>query len=141
MKPNAKAAYRHEMGLARTQYVRGDLARAVYHLERAHILGQRYFWAHAISHVWMLRIAWRRNDQREVFGQVMRFVATIPGYIFGWVPVGNTGGANVSPIQPMPIPSDLLPYFVGYSVRREMTLRALLLAVFVLLGYGFARLQ
>ncbi|MBL8308804.1 MAG: DUF3703 domain-containing protein [Burkholderiales bacterium] len=141
MKPNAKAAYRHKMGLARTQYVRGDLVRAVYHLERAHILGQRYFWAHAISHVWMLRIAWRRNDQREVFGQVTRLVATIPGYIFGWVPVGNTGGANVSPIQPMPIPSDLLPYFVGYSVRREMTLRVFLLAAFVLLGYGLARLH
>jgi hypothetical protein len=24
-----------------------------------------------------------------------------------WVPEGNTGGANVSAIQPMPIPADL----------------------------------
>jgi hypothetical protein len=24
-----------------------------------------------------------------------------------WVPVGNTGGANVSAMRPMPVPSDL----------------------------------
>jgi hypothetical protein len=24
-----------------------------------------------------------------------------------WVPVGNTGGANVSAARPMPVPSDL----------------------------------
>jgi len=24
-----------------------------------------------------------------------------------WVPLGNTGGANVSPVQPMPVAEDL----------------------------------
>jgi hypothetical protein len=26
---------------------------------------------------------------------------------FGLVPTGNTGGSNVSPIKPMPVPADL----------------------------------
>ncbi|MGL4232621.1 MAG: DUF3703 domain-containing protein [Casimicrobium sp.] len=128
MTTDAKAAYRSEIDKTREYFATGDLARALHHLERAHILGQRYFWAHAISHVWMLRIAWRRKDAREIFGQITRLIATIPGYVFGWVPVGNTGGANVSPIRPMPIPKDLLPYFEGYSLRREIVVRLAILA-------------
>lgn len=128
MTTDAKAAYRSEISKTREHYARGDLARAVHHLERAHIVGQRYFWAHAVSHVWMLRIAWRRKDAREIFGQINRLIATIPGCVFGWVPVGNTGGANVSPVQPMPIPNDLLPYFEGYSLRREIAVRLTILA-------------
>ena len=27
-----------------------------------------------------------------------------------WVPTGNTGGANVNPLKPMPVPDDLRPY-------------------------------
>ena len=27
-----------------------------------------------------------------------------------WVPTGNTGGANVNPFKPMPVPDDLRPY-------------------------------
>jgi hypothetical protein len=27
-----------------------------------------------------------------------------------WVPVGNTGGANVSPFRPMAVPEDLRRY-------------------------------
>lgn len=128
MKTNAKTAYRSEIGLARAQYHHGNLDGAVHYLERAHILGQRYFWAHAISHVWMLRVASRRNDAKEIFGQITRLIATIPGYIFGWLPVGNTGGASVSPLKPMPIPKDLLAYFEGYSLRREIAVRLVTLA-------------
>jgi Protein of unknown function (DUF3703) len=129
MTTDAKAAYRSEIGKTREHFAGGDLARAIHHVERAHIVGQRYFWAHAISHVWMLRIAWCRRDAREIFGQITRLIATIPGYIFGWVPVGNTGGANVSPVQPMPIPEDLVAYFEGYRLRREIAVRLFILAV------------
>ena len=27
----------------------------------------------------------------------------------GWLPMGNTGGANVPPKKPLPLPSDLAP--------------------------------
>jgi uncharacterized protein DUF3703 len=40
-------------------------------------------------------------------GQLFRLIAIIPGYLFGWVPIGDTGGADVSAIRSMPIPEDL----------------------------------
>jgi len=38
-------------------------------------------------------------------------LAVAPAAIFRWVPIGNTGGANVSALKPMPIPADLAEYF------------------------------
>jgi hypothetical protein len=54
----------------------------------------------------MLKVAWRRRDARELAGQLTRVVAAA---MFSriWVPEGNTGGANVSAVKPMPIPDDL----------------------------------
>ena len=58
------------------------------------------------SHGWMLRVGWRRQDGREIRGQLLRIAgALLISRI--WVPLGNTGGANVSPLQPMPLPDDL----------------------------------
>ena len=84
----------------------GDLDRAFGHLERAHILGQRRTWLHVRSHVGMWRVGWQRGDARELFGQSTRMLAAL---LFSriWIPVGNTGGANVSAMQPMPVPADL----------------------------------
>ena len=84
----------------------GDLDAAFAFLERAHVLGQRSTWRHVRSHLGMLRIGWLRRDPRELFGQLTRLVAaTLFSRI--WVPVGNTGGANVSALRPMPLPDDL----------------------------------
>jgi hypothetical protein len=82
------------------------LASAFAHLERAHILGQQRTWRHVNIHVWMLRVGWARHDFREVVGQITRIVAAA---LFSriWVPMGNTGGANVSAFRPMPVPEDL----------------------------------
>ena len=55
----------------------------------------------------MLKIGFGRKDIREIFGQIIRMIAVFPASLFGWVPVGNTGGANVSALKPMPIPHDL----------------------------------
>lgn len=54
----------------------------------------------------MFRVGLRSRDFREVRGQMLRMVAAL---LFSrvWVPEGNTGGANVSPLKPMPIPADL----------------------------------
>lgn len=86
---------------------KGDTASAFRHLERAHVLGQAVTLEHARVHWLMLKIGWRKRDWREIFGQVFRFVGASTKTPLGIYPEGNTGGANVSPFQPMPIPEDL----------------------------------
>jgi hypothetical protein len=99
-------AFNREWQLSIAARAAGDLERAFGHLERAHILGQRSTRLHVRSHVGMLGIAWQRSDVREIAGQLTRIVAAA---LFSrlWVPVGNTGGANVSATRPMPVPPDL----------------------------------
>ena len=121
-------AFRREMKSAKNCYETGELGRAQHHLERAHILGQLSFWRHMRSHWWMLKVAVRQAAPRAVVGQLFRMTAVVPGYVFGWVPLGNTGGTDVSPIRPMPLPADLAPIFEGYSGFRTVVTRLLLLA-------------
>ena len=73
------------------------------HLERAHILGQASTREHVRVHWRMLRWAVRHRDAREFFGQITRTIGAATKTFIGWVPTGNTGGANVSPVKPMPI--------------------------------------
>jgi hypothetical protein len=77
------------------------------HLERAHILSQPSARLHVRTHVAMFTTALRRRDRHEVLGQVFRLLVAGPGSLTGRYPVGNTGGANVSAFEPMPIPEDL----------------------------------
>lgn len=106
MPPRLEAAFTLEMALADQARRVGDLDRAFAHLERAHILSQRWTLAHVRSHLGMLGIGWMRRDWREIAGQLARIPAAL---VFSriWIPVGNTGGANVSATRPMPIPDDL----------------------------------
>lgn len=99
-------AFAVEWSLARAARLAGDHDRAFHHLERAHILGQRRTWLHVKSHLGMLQVGWQRRDPREIPGQLARIVAAA---LFSrvWVPVGNTGGTNVSPFKTMPVPLDL----------------------------------
>lgn len=77
------------------------------HLERAHVLSQPMAGPHVRTHVAMLGYGLRRRDRREIVGQLVRLVVAAPGTWTGRYPVGNTGGANVSALKPMPIPDDL----------------------------------
>lgn len=99
-------AISNEWQLSQTARRAGDFDRAFHHLERAHILGQRLTWLHVKIHLGMLQVGWQRQDAREIFGQLVRIAAAA---VFSrlWVPVGNTGGANVSATKPMEVPSDL----------------------------------
>jgi len=106
MRPALALAFDDAMQRADAAANAGDLDAAFAHLERAHILGQRSTWRHVRSHLGMWRIGWRRRDARELFGQATRIVAaTLFSRI--WVPVGNTGGADVSAMRPMPVPEEL----------------------------------
>ena len=84
-----------------------------HHLERAHILSQPFALAHMRTHVAMLGFAVRQRDRHEVVGQLLRLLVAGPGSATGRYPRGNTGGADVSAVEPMPIPADLLPVLVG----------------------------
>ncbi len=85
----------------------GDLARAFAHLERAHVLGQASTREHVRVHVRMLGWGFRRRSGREVLGQLFRIFGAAAMTGLGLVPTGNTGGANISPFQPLPLPADL----------------------------------
>ena len=78
----------------------------LHHLARAHILSQRYTWPHVRVHLLMLRAGIEGRDARQMLGQLTRIVAAA---LFSriWVPIGNTGLAEVSAVRPMPIPEDL----------------------------------
>ncbi|MBA6292769.1 DUF3703 domain-containing protein [Colwellia sp. MB3u-70] len=106
MRQKLKNAYCLEMDEAIHFYELKELDSAFYHLERAHILGQSYIIPHTKSHWWMLKVGLKKHNLREVFGQISRIIASV---LFSniWVPTGNTGGANVNPLKPMPIPDDL----------------------------------
>lgn len=106
MNSTLRKAFENEMNLARKDYMTARYDECFRHLERAHILGQSYTIPHTKSHWWMLKVGFKKGDFREIAGQATRILASI---IFSriWVPLGNTGGANVSPIKPMKIPQDL----------------------------------
>lgn len=99
-------AFRNEMHLALDARNKGELDFAFRHYERAHILSQQFTLPHIKSHLGMLQVGLLRKDPREILGQCVRVVAAL---IFSklWVPIGNTGGADVSALKPMPIPEDL----------------------------------
>jgi hypothetical protein len=101
-----REAFEQEWSLAGAARDAGHFDAAFHHLERAHILGQRSTGLHVRSHVGMLGIAWQRRNARELTGQLTRILAAA---LFSrlWVPVGNTGGANVSAMRPMAVPPDL----------------------------------
>lgn len=142
MKQVLKSAFRAEMTQARSCYAVNNLDRAFRHFERAHVIGQRYFIPHMVSHWWMFKIGIRRADFREILGQITRMIAVVPGFVFGWVPKGNTGGANVSPIKPMSIPDDLQPLLADYNVAKDVWLRLLMfvaLLVLIIVGADLLR--
>lgn len=101
-----QVAFEREWIAARSARRAGNLDRAFHHLERAHILSQRLTLLHVKSHLGMWHIGWLRRDLHELVGQSTRVVAAL---LFSrlWVPIGNTGGANVSAFRPMPVPDDL----------------------------------
>jgi hypothetical protein len=95
-----------ELAAADAAAAGGNAEVAFHHLERAHILSQRHTGMHVRVHWRMLRLGASTGDWREVLGQSTRIVAAA---LFSriWIPMGNTGRANVSALKPMPIPADL----------------------------------
>ncbi|GBF48643.1 hypothetical protein LPTSP4_01430 [Leptospira ryugenii] len=107
-----KSAFDAEMQIAKNLFNTADFKMCFHHLERAHILGQRNAIPHTVNHWWMLKVGLKLHDSHEVRGQLLRILVAGIGSIFGRVPIGNTGGANIGIMQTMPIPPDLQEIFI-----------------------------
>ena len=110
---NLRERWAEERTAARSARQRTDAEDEWRHLERAHVLSQPMAVAHVRTHVAMLGYGVRHRDRREIVGQLVRVVVAAPGTWMGRYPVGNTGGANVSALKPMPIPADLQAVLTG----------------------------
>lgn len=97
-----------EMILSKSFLKNKDFDATWHHLERAHIIGQKYPYEHSLVHWKMLEFGIKIKSSKEIIGQIPRlFTGGIKSFV-NHIPVGNTGGANVPPLKQMPIPSDLL---------------------------------
>lgn len=106
--------YLHE--LARAKFFSShDIANCWLHLERAHIIGQKYPVPHTAVHWEMLKFGFRIKSAKEIIGQLPRLLFGGVKSFVGTVPVGNTGGANVHPLKPMKIPADIQELFDKYK--------------------------
>lgn len=107
MPDGLKVHYRQELETYNSELSKGNLQMAWRHLERAHILGQPWPREHSHVHWIMLKFGIRIKSGKEILGQIPRLLIGGVKSFVGNIPVGNTGGANVPPLQPMEIPADL----------------------------------
>ena len=94
---------KRELDSARTKQLQGDVVAAFAHLENAHVLGQSSTKWHTITHFRMLLWALSQRNTREILGQVVRLVGAVIITPLGLIPLGNTGGSDISPFKPMPL--------------------------------------
>ncbi len=117
MHPTQQQAFDHSVSTARELMRLGALDAAFSHLERAHVLGQYEVLPHVLTHALMLQHAVLAWEPLAALGQAVRIVLGALGSAVGRVPVGNTGGSNVSMFAPMPIPADLQALLHGEVVE------------------------
>lgn len=107
MPAKLKPFFNEELEQAALSFSQQDLQQSWKHLERAHIIGQPYPYQHSLVHWKMLQFGIAIKDTHEVIGQLPRLLVGGVKSFVGTIPVGNTGGANVPPLKPMDIPTDL----------------------------------
>jgi Protein of unknown function (DUF3703) len=96
-----------ELKTASALSAQGQANAAFTHLERAHVLGQSSTAQHVRVHWRMFLWGLQQREAKECTGQIFRMFGAATKTVFGLVPHGNTGGANVSPFKPMPLPPEL----------------------------------
>lgn len=105
-----------ELNQFRQAFAAEQLHIAWEHLERAHIIGQRYPTAHSYVHWKMLQFGFRIKCTREIFGQIPRLVfGSIKSFV-GKIPVGNPGGADVPPLKVFPIDPQIRAIFAEAGI-------------------------
>lgn len=106
-----KPYYQLELDNYQNEYTSGNLKNAWNHLERAHIIGQKYPYAHTFVHLKMLQFGIKIKSRKEIVGQIPRLIFGGVKSFVGKIPVGNPGGANVPPLKPFPIDKELQGIF------------------------------
>ncbi len=112
-----KPYYNQELRKYQTEYASGNLKIAWNHLERAHILGQKYPYSHTYVHWKMLQFGFKIKSGKEIFGQIPRLLFGGVKSFVGIIPVGNPGGANVPPLQPFQIEKELQDIFIKAGIN------------------------
>ncbi|MCA1762237.1 MAG: DUF3703 domain-containing protein [Cryomorphaceae bacterium] len=112
-----KPYYQAELEKYSAAYAHGDLKVAWNHLERAHIIGQKYPYAHTFVHWKMLQFGIRIKSGKEVFGHIPKLIFGGVKSFVGKIPTGNPGGANVPPLKPFPIEKELQDIFSKAGVH------------------------
>lgn len=108
-----------EIQQAQLLWAAGQRDQAFRHLERAHVLGQSSTVQHVRTHWHMFIWGIRSKSLREALGQVVRMVGAATKTGIGLVPAGNTGGSNVSPFKPLPLPQDLATILLSVKPPRR----------------------
>lgn len=116
MPKGLKPFYDTELKHYQMEYDQGNFHTAWHHLERAHILGQKYPNAHSYVHWKMLLFGIKIKSGNEILGQIPRLLFGGVKSFVGKIPVGNPGGANVPPLKPFPIEKELQDIFIKAGV-------------------------
>lgn len=112
-----KPFYEKELNSHQAEYEQGNLINAWDHLERAHIIGQKYPYAHTSVHWKMLVFGIKIKSSKEVIGQIPRLILGGVKSFVGKIPVGNPGGANVPPLKPFPISKEIHDIFTNAGIQ------------------------
>lgn len=101
----------------RIELNKNNFSNAWLHLEKAHIIGQRYPLSHTFVHWEMLKFGFRIKDGKEIIGQIPRLLIGGVKSFVGIIPIGNPGGANVPPLSAFPIDQDITDIFIQAEVK------------------------
>ncbi len=116
MPQSLQSYFRAELNHYKVAYTNSNLNKAWMHLERAHIIGQRYPFSHCYVHWKMLQFGFRIKSTKEIMGQIPRLILGGVFSFVGKVPVGNPGGSNVPPLKPFPIEKELQDIFLKAGI-------------------------
>ena len=112
-----KPYFEVELEKYHTECSNGNLKIAWNHLERAHIIGQKYPYTHTFVHWKMLLFGIKIKSGKEIIGQIPRLILGGVKSFVGKIPVGNPGGANVPPLKSFPIEKELQDIFEKAGVN------------------------
>jgi len=105
-----------ELEKYRSENIFGNIRNAWNHLERAHIIGQKYPYTHTLVHWKMLKFGFKIKSGKEVFGQIPRLIFGGVKSFVGKIPIGNPEEANVPPLKSFSIDKELQDIFTNAGV-------------------------
>lgn len=111
-----KPYFDSELEKFKLEYSNKNFEMAWKHLEKAHIIGQKYPFAHTFVHWKMLQFGFKIKNKKEVLGQIPRLIFSGVKSFVGKIPEGNPGGANVPPLKSFPIEKEIKDIFIKSEI-------------------------